>query len=84
MIRAWFFIAIAGTALCGCQPVNNVCGSQEQQLLAPDGGEVRCVQAQDCPRPNNVNVCVLNGTPETECVSCTDTRCVRHVPEPCQ
>lgn len=82
MRRAAFLVA--GWLLAGCQPASNICGEHTQPISEPDGGEYRCVAAEDCPRPSNVFVCVTRGAPEDECVSCTDTRCIHHVPEPCQ
>jgi hypothetical protein len=74
-IAAAFFVL-------GCTG-SDICTSHKQPVLSPDGGAFRCVVPEDCPRPSNVSVCLTNNTPETECVTCTETRCVETIPDPC-
>jgi hypothetical protein len=76
-------MAAAVLALGGCS-AGNVCGEKQSDMMASDGGVFRCLRAEDCPRSSNVFVCVNDGLPDKECVSCEDTRCVQHVPEKCQ
>ncbi len=89
VVEAFGVRAVLGlvcAALCGlaaCQPSSNICGEQTQELTRPDGGEWRCVSAEDCPRTEDTVVCVSPGGYEEPCVSCTDTRCVKHLPESC-
>lgn len=71
-------------ALSACQPLSNVCGEHTEAVASADGGQYRCVRAEDCPRTSNVFVCTESGLVENECVSCEDTVCVRHIPEPCR
>lgn len=82
--RFVFPLVALGLGLAGCQPASNICGDRPEPMLDANGAELRCAVAEDCPRPNNILVCAYDGLLEDECVSCTDTRCVRHIPEPCQ
>jgi hypothetical protein len=78
------FTAAAVWLCAACQPASNICGERTEVMLQLDGGAQRCVRSEDCPRPANVLICVAEGQPERECVSCTDTQCLRHVPELCR
>jgi hypothetical protein len=84
-VRAAKTVVAAATlvALGACYPTSNICGERTRVMSDADGGEHRCVRAEDCPRPDDLAVCVTDA-PQAPCVSCTDTRCTRHDPEPCQ
>jgi hypothetical protein len=74
---------VAAIGLLGCNNLE-VCGSTPIDIVGRDGGVYRCVTSEDCPRTSRVSVCVTDVSPERECVSCEETRCVRVVPESCQ
>jgi hypothetical protein len=69
-----FFLA-AAFALAGCSP----CTSATTPINLPDGGPVRCVTAEDCPRTGNDLVCVQTSPFDytSTCVNCVATACVR-------
>ena len=69
-----FFLAFAVAA---CSP----CPYTKNNLALPDGGPVRCVTAEDCPRTANDLVCVQNGPFDftSSCVGCSSTVCQRTV-----
>ena len=79
----WGYIALGASSLA-CFPVSNVCKQTQVPLTQPDGGAFRCTVADDCPRQANVFVCIHDGLPDKECVSCDNTNCVDHQPVPCQ
>jgi hypothetical protein len=84
-VKRWVRAASAGGAVLvsGCTPAQ-ICGQRTEQVFQDGGGAYRCVRPEDCPRPSNVFVCVTDVTDDKECVSCTDTTCIRHIPEQCQ
>jgi hypothetical protein len=59
----------------GCSP----CTSGTSALSLPDGGPVRCVTAEDCPRTGNDLVCVITSPVDftSTCVACLNTSCSR-------
>lgn len=61
----------------------NVCPFEET-LPGPDGGQLSCVLATDCPRPSNVLVCSNTDDELRDCVGCLDARCVRYRPKACR
>lgn len=85
-MRAGFaFWLLVGLCLSswGCRPYDNVCGEQVEEVRTPEGEVARCVRSEDCPRTGTVQVCIDDGLPSETCVRCEDSRCMRHVPEPC-
>lgn len=83
-MRSALVLFIGSAAACSSSS-QYACGEHVEDAVYPDGGAYRCVQAEECPRAPNSYVCttdvhVLN----QECVSCTDTKCVRHIPDPCK
>jgi len=55
------------------------CTSSTIGVALPDGGPVRCVTAEDCPRTGNDLVCVISSPQDftSTCVSCVSTECMR-------
>ena len=80
------FIRIGGlgliAALFGCNP-NVACHSQVTAVHEPDGGRFVCAVSEDCPRLDNVIVCVNDGTPQRECVRCVASQCESVAPAGC-
>jgi hypothetical protein len=58
-----------------CSP----CTSATTAVTQPDGGPVRCVTAEDCPRTGNDLVCVISSPADytSTCVSCVSTQCMQ-------
>ena len=79
-------ILLATTALTpwltACNLMAPLC-STAAAVLREDGGQYRCIQAEDCPRLANVPVCADTLVREKECVACAETRCVRILPKAC-
>ena len=72
-----FLLSVAALLLAACSP----CPSTHAAVVLPDGGPVRCVTSEDCPRTGNETVCTTT-SPEnltTTCLSCMSTACVRLV-----
>jgi hypothetical protein len=68
-------VLAAALALAGCSP----CKTASSTVLALDGGPVRCVASEDCPRTGTEILCVTD-RPLAEtitCLSCIDTACIR-------
>jgi hypothetical protein len=55
------------------------CDTVQTSIQHPDGGPVRCVLSEDCPRTGTDNVCITDSPPDftSTCVSCVATECVR-------
>ncbi|MGO8968789.1 MAG: hypothetical protein ACLQDQ_04380 [Myxococcaceae bacterium] len=70
-----FLLAAAALAGAACSP----CPSTRSALVLSDGGAVRCVTSEDCPRTGNDTVCVTTGAEDytSTCVLCASTACVR-------
>ena len=77
------FLAAAVLA-AGCYPASNVCDERIEPMVDESGAEVRCARAEDCPMATQTYVCTQTELPQFDCVSCEETRCVRHIPEPCR
>lgn len=75
-------LVVATAGLLACNDIE-VCGSKQEDLLTPDGGQYRCATAEDCPRSSRVFVCVTDVSPQQECVKCEETVCVRVIPVSC-
>lgn len=73
------WVLLSSVLFLGC---NRVCSSPEA-LMGVDGGDSRCVQNTDCPRPSSVLVCGEHLDELRDCIACVDSRCVRYRPEAC-
>ena len=79
--------AVLAAALLGCLFGCNdleVCGSHSEQVLQDGGAPYRCIQSEDCPRASRVFVCTTDTSPQSTCVKCEDSVCLRVVPESCE
>ncbi len=74
----------AAFVAAGCTPLDEICGVRTEPVVSQEGGEVRCLRSDECPRTDVVEVCITDGWPEEPCVRCRDTRCERVVPEHCR
>lgn len=69
---------LAGASLLGCD--QGRCNSTRSALLAPDGGQVICLRAEDCPLTGTLLVCVDTGEPNhltPTCARCVENACVQ-------
>ena len=76
-VRCWtpFLLVVTALLSVACLP----CSTVTAALTAVDGGPVRCVTAEDCPRTGNDSVCVTDKPPDytSTCVACLSTQCKR-------
>jgi hypothetical protein len=76
-VSPWTCFSLVALALVatGC----NQCTSSTVALTLADGGPVRCVTAEDCPRTGNDLVCVTTSPVDfsSTCVACPNTTCTR-------
>jgi len=75
--RIPFLLSVAALASVGCAP----CKGVQSSLFHSDGGAVRCVTSEDCPRTGNDTVCITTSPLiyAGACVSCVSTECLRWV-----
>jgi hypothetical protein len=70
---------LAGVLLLGCD--GGPCKATVSAVTGLDGGQVRCVQPEDCPLSGNVAICADTGEPNLPtqaCVRCEQTECVKY------
>ncbi|MFL5320795.1 MAG: hypothetical protein ACJ790_14125 [Myxococcaceae bacterium] len=77
-------LLFVATAASGCNPYTT-CDVRYQDSQRDDGGVYKCARPEDCPRISSAVVCTTDDQfPETECVSCTKSTCLRHIPVKCK
>ena len=82
-LRLPLWLGAAAAGLLGCNDLG-VCGSHAEEVRQADGTAYRCIQAEDCPRASRVFVCTTDTSPQSTCVKCEDSVCLRVVPESCE
>jgi hypothetical protein len=72
---SFLLLAVPLALAAGCSQ----CTSSTTGVTQPDGGPLRCVTAEDCPRTGNDLVCVISSPQDytSTCVSCVATQCQR-------